>query len=273
MLAKVYDHSQYRPGMLLQPKLNGIRCLYQNGHMFSREGEVWSTNCLTHIRHELDLLGVGDNILDGELYVHGMSLQQINSRVAVKRVEPHKDEAVIQYHIFDYVSRENMVERCVKLCSLFRESLPLTSVKLVPTFVSRSKLDADRHHERFKSSGYEGTMYRHPARQYAIVGEHRRKDNRVDWLLKRKDWLDLDAVVVRVLPGNPDGRFCDTMGSFELDYNGTRFEAGSGPTDMERAEYWRLRDRLAGCRVKIKYEMFSDGGVPLKPVIIQVDLP
>ena len=271
MLAKVYEPRYYRPTFLCQPKLNGIRCLYQNGNLVSREGEVWSHECLRHIRLAIQQLEPGNNILDGELYCHGMSLQQINSRVAVMRVEPHKDEYAIQYHIFDYVSRLPTVERMLRLTEMFKSVSDIYGVSLVPTFVTRSEADADRHHLQFKSLGYEGTMYRCPTSPYAIVGEHPRKDNRVSWLLKRKDWLDLDAVIVQVLPG--EDSFSSTMGSFELDFNGLRFKAGSGPTHSERAEYWKLRHKMPGLRVKVQYEMLSDSGTPLKPVIIQVELP
>lgn len=271
MLAKVYERKLYRPNFLAQPKLNGIRCLYQSGNLVSREGEVWSHNCLRHIREAVKHLAPGNNILDGELYCHGMSLQQINSRVAVKRVDPHKDEYSVQFHIFDYVSRLPMIERSLRLADMFRNAEQVYGVQLVPTYTTRSIIDADKHHQQFKSLGYEGTMYRCPLSSYAIVGEHKRKDNRVSWLLKRKDWLDLDATIVCVIEGNDD--FEGTMGSFELDYKGTRFRAGSGPTHQERAEYWKLRDKMPGLTVKIKYEMLSDTGVPLKPVIIFTELP
>ncbi len=273
MLAKPYEQKLFVPGSFVQPKLNGVRCLYQNGRMVSRDGHLWAPSTLCHIRQTLEAVELHNNILDGELYVHGMSLQNINSRCAVMRVEPHADEAVIEFHVFDYISREPMVQRVVKLASLFKDTAALSSgpVKLVPTFLCRSLHSLDRFHDRFKREGFEGTMVRHPQKPYAIPGEHPRKDNRVSWLLKRKDWLDLDALIVRVVEGE-DG-FAGTMGSFELDYNGKRFFAGSGPTHDERAEYWANRHRFTGMRCKVQFEMLSDSGTPLKPVIIQVELP
>lgn len=274
MLAKVYRPDLYTPGMFVQPKLNGVRMMAHGQHLVSRgngleAGEAWSESTLTHIRNELQQLR-SDIIWDGELYAHGLSLQQINSRVAVKRVSPHEHESQIQYCIFDYVSREPSFQRIAFLSRLSRE-ISTTHIQFVPTFLTRTSLEASQHYEKFKSMGFEGMMYRSSHMPYAIPGEHKRQDNRVSWLLKRKDWLDLDATIVGIDEG--EGKLSGMMGSFRLLYGAKEFHAGSGPTDAERQDYWRLGPRLMGCLCKVKYEMLSDEGVPLKPIIIQVELP
>lgn len=271
MLAKVFEPRYFVPGMLVQPKLNGIRLMVQDDTLISRDGVVFSVKRFSRLRQQLSELKLPKGtILDGELYLHGLSLQQINKRASVNSVDVRDGEDELEYHIFDYVSRASMCNRIVALSNVFRkQSLP--NVKLVSTYMIKTISSLNNWHQSFKRQGFEGTMLRHPHKGYAIVGEHRRKDNRVDWLLKKKDWLDLDAVIVRVLPGKEDKRFADTMGSFDLEWQGKRFNAGSGPTDIERDFYWTNRNNMVGTVVKVQYETLSDEGVPLKPVIIQVN--
>lgn len=270
MLAKTYNDGpscRYREGMLVQPKLNGIRMLYNNGICVSRDGEQWSDLCLTHIKQSLK--DITDVILDGELYCHGLSLQTINSRVAVVHVSPHDKEATIQYHVFDYVSREPCYERLVKLA----KAIPRTeAVRLVPSYVTSSELAANKYHLGFRNDGYEGSMLRCPHSPYAIPNECGNKANRVHWLLKRKDWLDLEAIIVGIESG--DGKHANTMSSFILDWEGKTFKCSSGPTDLERLEYYQLGNRLLGMRCKVEYFTLTDRGVPSSGSrITYVELP
>jgi len=269
MLAKTYGSAPsclYTPGMFVQPKLNGIRMMYCNGVCWSRDLEVWRAGHLQHIRDSLS--AVGDIILDGELYLHGLPLQQINSQVAVNRTTPHKDEAAIEYHVFDYVSREPLHQRLANLSHF----LPVSkSVKLVPSYMTRSPEEADHIYQSMLSARYEGMMYRHPTMPYAIVGEHPRKDNRVAWLLKRKEWLDLDAIIVGVAEGK--GKHANTLSTLRVKWRDKVFEISSGLTDIERAELWQYGRLLIGCAVKIEYRELTGNGTPFHGRIVCVEIP
>lgn len=275
MLAKVYDERKHSHlPWLVQPKLNGIRLMGHGEILVSRgthleRPPVLSSNRLAHIRNELSKLP--PLIYDGELYIHGHSLQRINGLARVKSTNVAEGEELLTWHIFDYVSREPMLRRVVTLRRIF-SNLSGTAIQLVPTFLSLSSLTISRHYEDFLRSGYEGMILRDPHMPYAIVGDTcKRQDARVSWMLKKKDWLDLDAVVVGLNEGRDSLR--GTLGSFALTWNGKKFSAGSGLTDEERRQYWTLGEKMVGTIVKVQYEMLSDEGVPVKPVVIQVDLP
>lgn len=275
MLAKTYldgPSCLYTPGMLVQPKLNGIRLMYLNGRFVSRgmgleQGKILADRRLFHLQCELARFK--DLVLDGELYCHGMSLQQINSRARVSSHDPHPDEAALEYHVFDYVSREPFALRIAQLARVFRHSMK--HVRLVPTLVTRSELDANSHYERFLRAGYEGMMLRAPDSPYAIVGECGRKDLRVSWLLKRKQWIEIDCVIRGLETG--DGKHSNTMSKFVLDWNGKVFKCSSGPSDAERILYYELGPQLHDRTCRIEYRELTEYGTPFNARITHVNLP
>lgn len=270
MLAKTFGAGpscQYMPGHIVQPKLNGIRALYQGGTFVSRDGEVWASNRLLHLKH--DLKDVQEDIpIDGELYIHDTPLQTINSYASVKSARVNKHEPTLQYHIFDIISRDPCVERLIMLKDLIKET---PNIRIVPSYITRSNSEAELYYRHFKSSGFEGMMYRDPWRPYAIPGECPRQDLRVAWLLKRKEWLDLDGVIVGMTASK--GKHFDTMSSFWVEWEGKRFEVSSGPTDAERQLYWSYGQRLAGQRIKIEYRELTKDGIPFHERIVFVELP
>lgn len=275
MLAKTYEPRYWIPGgMFVQPKLNGIRAMYKNGVFMSRDGLAWSKDCLSHIRAALASLP-SDIILDGELYVHGLSLQQINSRIAVNRTTPHDLEHTVSYNVFDQVSDMGFGIRHAELNLLWREHVPDPSALLVPTHFIHHPHHADPLFVHYKERGYEGIMYRHPLSPYSLPDICGNKENRSTYLLKRKTWQDLDADIIEVVSGN--GRLSTTCGSLSLVHNGAYFSAGSGLTDLQRDELWRRKDDIydsyafgRAWKCKIQYEMLSDDGIPLKPIIILI---
>jgi len=75
MLAKTLGPKFSSYPCYVQPKLNGVRALYQRGQdtfwtFQSRDEKTWKTEVLAHIGNELCSLELGSVILDGELYVH-----------------------------------------------------------------------------------------------------------------------------------------------------------------------------------------------------------
>ena len=66
--------------------------------LFSRTGCPYEPGVLPHIEAALAQCTLW---LDGELYSHGMSLQQINARAGVVRAKPHADHAAVSFNIID----------------------------------------------------------------------------------------------------------------------------------------------------------------------------
>src|SRR5262249_36888189 len=90
----------------VQPKLNGVRALYQAGVFQSRDEKLWQPEVVKHLTDELGQFSqyLGNVCLDGEFYCHGMRLQEINGAIAVNRKEPCKVTPQICFHVFDVVN-------------------------------------------------------------------------------------------------------------------------------------------------------------------------
>ena len=108
---KWQDHkASLGPNFYVQPKLNGVRALYHRGQMQSRglsneEGKIWNTPVIAHLLEELNKLIPPFLLTDGELYLHGKSLQQINLNVKsfarlATQVVPLLDNMYLEYFFF-----------------------------------------------------------------------------------------------------------------------------------------------------------------------------
>jgi DNA ligase-1 len=134
----------------VQPKLDGVRAVWQRGLFRSRNGLQF------HVPH-VNMPEVGE-ILDGELYVEGCSVTDIAGAVR------NGDNAVagkLKFYMFDIVCEGSFEERYQKLCRL-RNKLRRRGVELelVPTYKVKSEAELKRKFEEFLAEGYEGLIYR-----------------------------------------------------------------------------------------------------------------
>lgn len=240
------------------PKLNGLRIDSEEDGIFSYDGKHYSEIVIPHL---YKILGrayrLYERVLDGELYVHGWSLQQVNKAGAVKRVKPRLEfpcSAKLQFHVFDVVWNKPYLERN-RLYHQIVKSLNSDFVKAVKCVRINSKKEADLWYREFVRQGYEGAIYRINDRRYEF-GRH--------WhVLKRKEWQDDEFKVVGSteevsIHGEPKGR----MGALIcVTKSGKRFKVGTGFEDWERELYWRKKP--IGKKLKVKYLCLSDEGIPL----------
>jgi DNA ligase-1 len=83
--------------------------------------------------------------------------------------------------------------------------------------------------------------------------------NRSCTLLKVKSFLDNEAVIVGHEPGK--GRHKGRLGALVLEWNGKRFNAGTGLSDAERNN-----PPAIGQKVTFAYQELSTDGIPRFPV-------
>ncbi len=270
-----YGHQLSNP-FYVQPKLNGVRALCNGTHFQSRDEHLWKPKVLAHLFEQAQPIfqRFPNFITDGELYKHGLSLQKINQAVAVNRHEPTSVTPAIEYHIFDLLD----VEQGAKDFSYRAEQLDavqsiitnfqLTHIKVVPTHLCGSMDMTEPLYKNYLKAGYEGLMYRSLGCMYGLAENCGNKENRWKCLLKRKEWLDKEFQILdlKITEGKKGERgfrvYCG------LENSGKFFTVGSGLSDDELDYY--IENSPIGQWVKVKFETYSDDGIPLKPTILAI---
>jgi DNA ligase-1 len=191
----------------LQNKLDGNRCLVHNDGTglvaYTRNGKEFKT--LKHILEPLESIVPAGYTIDGELYVHGVSLQTIVSWG--KRLQA--DTLKLQLHAYDLIADEGFGARYNELSGLLRgvSSNPSYPIRLVDTGEITPESRANFRGlspllSKARGAGYEGLMFRS---DYTLergvfkkVGYEDGK--RSGSLIKLKDWLDQEFKIVDIQP-------------------------------------------------------------------------
>lgn len=282
MLARTYGPKYSRFPCYVQPKLNGVRALYQSGTFQSRDEKIWKLGVMTHLVTELLTIAhiTGGRILDGELYKHNWKLQRINGAIAVNRNEPNDDTKQVEYHIFDTVNPDaTFSERWIDLANAMRTA-PLRYVKIVDTSFVLDREQLDRYFHMATAEGYEGVMLR-PDGKYEFGETPHGTQKRSDTLWKYKQWEDAEFMCVGTTAGegkadigigalilaavmNPAKL---TLSSMQADDMPT-FKVGTGFSDEERIEY--AKNPPIGKLVRVRYLCLTEDGIPFNPSFLCV---
>lgn len=272
MLAESFDDYGHKIQFpcLIQPKLDGIRCL-ANGtatfvQMLSRQQKMFSH--LHKIKQELrEIYKNRGFTFDGELYRHGYTFQQITS--AVKRDEPNDLTDTIEYHVYDIISTDTNIDRYKKLDQFFKETdtwnYVFKHIKFVPTEVANSIEDIDAAHAKWTALGYEGIMIRNYAGLY-------KEDGRSQNLLKYKKFIDQEFPIVGAIRNK--GKLENTC-VFVCDHNGEEFKVMCEGSQEEREKLWsdwKNGKIQAGDKLTVKFFSWtsSDKPVPRFPIGVGV---
>lgn len=279
MLAHTFEDHRWIGGPVwLQPKFNGVRALYQAGRFQSREELPWNQKVLAHLSEPLLAMFPDERvILDGELYVHGWKLQQINGAVAINRTEPNEDTLQVCYCVFDKVSfgkpffvRFSEVEGTIR-------QLQHPQILAATTVAPPNREWVEEFYANTVADGFEGIMYRIGLCPYTYPKQPKEnakgflsdKDNRTWHLLKRKDWQDGEFECVRIIEG--EGKRRGKVGAFVCRvFHGTmdvEFNVGSGLTDEEAKFYFDNPQAVVGHEIKVKYLTITKDGKPFNPTV------
>jgi DNA ligase-1 len=235
----------------VQPKLNGVRCIYQNGKFMSREGKEFTT--LEHLAAELKKLGL--KTPDGEIYIHGATFQDI-----VRKVKKDREDDTLEYWIYDQVNDKPFKDRTAGVLSAFSSNKP-SYLKYVKTYVAKSEADIKTYHDQFVQEGYEGVIIRNMDGLYQA--KHRSKD-----LQKYKEFIDAEFEIVGGHEGS--GPDAGTI-VFEVKTKaGKTFSVRPKGTREQRAEWFKDLKHIIGADLTVRYQNLSEDGIPIFPVGITI---
>lgn len=260
MLARTIGPKFDKWPCFVQPKLNGIRALYQSGILQSRDEKLFAYLVVRHIIDELAGLKLGNLMLDGELYVHGWRLQKINGAVATNRTSPREDSHEVEFHVFDAIDERGyetpFSERFLDVKHRL-QTIP-GKIKFVETGLVYTRDQMDSYFKLWCSGGYEGLMAR-PDGPYQLGETSHGTTFRSPYLWKYKSWKDAEYECVDTTLGK--GKADVGIGALILrNAYGNTFNCGTGFTDEERYEL--LIHTPIGKLVKVRYVEMTANGTP-----------
>jgi ATP-dependent DNA ligase len=270
--------AKWSPPYIVQPKLDGDRCravplntdadIHAEGTehipsslnhlLLSSEENIFHS--VPHINEEFSRLRITDEI-DGELYCHGMTHEQIHGIVS-RTVNIHPDYRQIQFHVFDIVNTEVQARRLLHIEELRGKS---NIIVVVPYWICESLDDVTRAYDKLINLGYEGIIVRNINNFYEV----KRSTLMMKFKPKQKDEYEIIGFKEEFsIEGTPK----DTLGALVCKSgNGNTFNIGTGFTDERRKELWEARQILVGQIAVVKYQHITSGyKVPRFPVFVEI---
>jgi ATP-dependent DNA ligase len=268
MLAKRYKKGIINYPCYVQPKLNGVRALWLGDKLQSRsygreESLIWDSAVLPHI-HEA-LAQFPKCYFDGELYVHGWSLQKVNSCARVTSHTPHKNSHLLNFNIFDLISDEPFFNRWEKLEALAEKLKP--PLFLVDTTFCHIESFGDMCYRNWKADGFEGMIYRDLNAHYGFEHNCPNQENRWSCLIKRKERSDMECECIGVEMSEKFTAIkVPHIKSLQLRTDkGIVFNGGGGLSHEEKIRF--VDHPPLGCLVRISFDSLSEDFKPLQPSI------
>lgn len=253
-----------------QPKLNGVRCVVHTDLRFqSRLGKFWTS--LDHLKNDckkiIDEIGFP---LDGEIYIHGLALQDIGALVKKERIGDNNisgfQSTDLEYWLFDYIdTNTNFLDRVIKLRHVFSELNKndmnwVGKVHLVHTNTVMNEEHINSWHKEHMESSFEGTIIRNDV-PYEI-------NKRTKNLQKKKDWDEAEFKIVGGKSGVGRDEGCCTF-ILETD-KGDRFDSRPVGTLEQRKKYLKEIETLIGKLATVRLQEYTNNGVPFHSRVISI---
>lgn len=265
----------WSPPYIVQPKLDGERCraLIDPSQPYPASVTLLSSELnpfqsvphLIEPLHKLSQL-TGPIELDGELYTHGMSFEEVHS-IAGRTVNLHPQADSLQFHIFDLVNEGLPQWDRLRLLSEMKSLTASSDLVFVQNILVESLDEVLRAYDRIIEQGYEGIIIRNVDAAYI----RRRSTLVMKFKPKKQDEYKIVGFTQMV---DKNGLPKEMLGSLACSGDdGTTFNVGSGMTDEFRLKWWpsEVAQQLVGRTAVVKYQhKTSTANVPRFPVLIDV---
>lgn len=272
MLAQEFKKYKHKIAMPchVQPKLNGVRCVssLSDGvtHMMSRNGKPILK--FAHIREEIKTVlqkaKFKDFYLDGEIYKHGMSLQNISGTARKEKDDLRKEDSMMEYHVYDcfqsqkrnwsFEERNAFLEKLIRQCKT-------RHIMYVETLQVKNEKEAMKYYEKCLRQNFEGIMFRNSGAPYHIG--FRSTD-----LQKFKPFKDDEFVILGAHEGS--GNDAGTVVWECLTKDKRKFSVKPEGERETRKRYWKQWKKFVGKKLTVRYQELSDEGVPIFPVGVAI---
>ena len=257
-------------------KIDGVRCSF-----YWKDGEVKSASrgggdydpstyqLREHPKLKELLEAHPDWILDGELYKHGKSLQQISGAARLEKTAAGCDW--LEYYLYDvmvpdttFAERSNILQEITETLELdfipereWRDDeLRMQVVPHVYVSGDNKKDQIMELHNQYVAEGWEGCVARDISKPYKYGG-------RGQEMVKFKMYQDAEFEITGISEGLRAEDMCFTLKTED----GIEFKAKPmGSRDLKE-QYREDLDELIGKMATVKFFYLSDEGTPLQPVL------
>jgi DNA ligase-1 len=240
----------------VQPKLNGCRALAykEDGEvkLLSRGGKFYD---IQHIKDQLREILPEDRVLDGEIYIKGATLQEINRLIKKHRPGP-TGSGRLEYWVYDYFNvdrAEKWLERAKQLDLFWQSTQFNLRIRGVETTTCDNEERLFELLHRYQEDGYEGAIIRLLDGVYELG--HRSRS-----LLKLKDYFDAEYKVVDFYEGTGKFKGCVTW-VCEMP-NGQRFNVTPKGTIEQKKRWFKDGKKYIGRMLTVKYWDKNESGIP-----------
>lgn len=252
-------------------KIDGVRCsFYWDGFQIktaSRGGGDYDMAVRQMIEHPQLIKffkAHPEYVLDGEIYKHGKSLQQISGAVRKEKAST----PWLEYYIYDVMIPDMIFEERLKVLGEIKEELELDfqperewrSQELKFQMVPHEKVSGwnaiKKLHDLYVEEGWEGCVIRDPNKSYKFGG-------RGSEMIKVKMYKDAEFEITGLSEGLRDEDMCFTL----VTEDGIEFKAKPMGSRELKQQYREDLDNLIGKMATVKYFYLSDEGTPLQPVL------
>lgn len=253
MLAKSANITAIKFPIFMQPKLDGIRAVFDGTRLMSRKNKEIDT-----MSHIVDVLPKGVTF-DGELYLHEASFQ--DNMKLIKKIS--KDNIKVKYHIYDMPTFSGgYSDRSNELFRIHTKLADFSCIEFVETLVVSTVDELKKVHQDFLNKGYEGSIIRLDGFKY----EYNKRSNS---LLKYKDFIDETYKIVNVLPSDK----IPSHGTIVCEISsGKTFKCGMKVSHSDREEILTNKEYYIGKTAEVRFFEYTDGGLPRFPIFHGVRL-
>ena len=279
------DPKYLRYPLYVFPKFNGFRGYVKDGVVYTASNKPFRNGHLqTRYRD-----GFYNN-LDGEFVVGDPADGHNSLEKTLSVVTSQKPIDDLRFYVFDHIG-DLEAPYGQRLAKLDRfpgiEGRGDFVILRAPYEIAHCWEDVVRIERKYVEAGWEGVITRDPEAPYKCG----RSTAREAFMGKLKQFNDAEFLIVgfeeRMHNGN-EATVSETgrtkrstakagktgrgdLGALVLETEaGHQFGCGTGFTDAQRAEFWRIKDELIGKHAKVKYHETGTKDVPLLPVFIHI---
>ena len=257
-------------------KIDGVRCSF-----YWKDGEVKSASrgggdydpstyqLREHPKLKELLEAHPDWVLDGELYKHGKSLQQISGAARLEKTAAGCDW--LEYYLYDvmvpdttFAERGNILQEITETLELDfiperewgDDELRMQIVPHVYVTGDNKKDQIMELHNQYVAEGWEGCVARDISKPYKYGG-------RGQEMVKFKMYQDAEFEITGLSEGLRPEDMCFTLKTDD----GIEFKAKPMGSRELKEQYREDLDDLIGKMATVKFFYLSDEGTPLQPVL------